>query len=221
VNRFMAMGDERSVQVGRRITMAWAVLLYGGMLLLGWAGRVLYPEISNPEALLFHSASGLLPPVLAGIVVAALLSAVMSTADSQLLVAASSISHDLGEGRGRISPILKTRLVVVSVSIIAAIFALIWPEKIFDKVLSAWSAIGAAFGPLLIVRALKGPVSERGTLLAMGVGFFSSLGLFLLRKSSAGQSSEMLTGYGMALEYFVSFGLAFAIALTHSKRCAR
>ncbi len=213
VNRFMAMGDERTVQVGRRISMVWAILLYGGMLLMGWAGRVLYPDITNAEMLLFHSAQSLLSPVLSGIVVAALLSAVMSTADSQLLVAASSISHDMGKGSGRVSTILKTRLVIVAISLLAVVFALTWPATIFHKVLSAWSALGAAFGPLLIVRALRGPISEKGTLLAMGVGFSTSLILYFLRQSDLGQASVFLKGYGMALEYGVSFGLALTIAL--------
>lgn len=220
VNRFMAMEDARGVRVGRRITMVWAVILYGGMLLLGWAGRVLYPSIADAETLLFVSARDLLDPVLAGIVVAALLSAVMSTADSQLLVAASSISHDLRRGPTSVSVMLKTRLVVVIVSVLAVVFALTWPEKIFDKVLSAWSALGAAFGPLLIVRALLGPISERGTLWAMGVGFSTSLTIYFLRKSGLAAESALLSDWGMALEYGLSFGLASVIALFSCDRQA-
>ncbi len=97
VNRFMALRDERAFRRGRRIAMAWALLLYSGMLVAGWCGRALFPPeaLADREAVLLRLAGHLFPPAVAGVVIAAVLSAVMSTADSQLLVCGSTVSHDL------------------------------------------------------------------------------------------------------------------------------
>ena len=73
VNRFMALRDERAVRQARVIAIAWAVLIYAGMLLLGLCGRVLFGELIEPERVLFEVADRLMTPVVAGIVVAALL----------------------------------------------------------------------------------------------------------------------------------------------------
>ena len=69
--------------------MTWAVVTYAGMLILGLAARVLYPGLPDPEVAFVYATTHLFPPLVAGIMVAAVLSAIMSTADSQLLVAAS------------------------------------------------------------------------------------------------------------------------------------
>ena len=95
VNRFMALRDDRALAQARIIAIAWAVVIYSGMLLLGLCGRVLYFGLIESEQVLFEVANRLISPVMAGIMIAAVLSAIMSTADSQLLVAASSIANDL------------------------------------------------------------------------------------------------------------------------------
>ena len=89
--------------------------------------------------------------MVAGIIIAAVLSAIMSTADSQLLVAASSVSYDLKWGASNKAQLLISRLSVAALSILALLLALYAPEAIFSRVLFAWAALGAAFGPLLIV----------------------------------------------------------------------
>ncbi|MFZ0428271.1 MAG: sodium/proline symporter, partial [Acidobacteriota bacterium] len=100
VNRFMALADRpRAVSRARLIAIAWAVLVYAGMLLLGWCGRVIQPDLADPEVVFISVTNLLFHPVMAGIMLAAVLSAIMSTADSQLLVASSSVTHDLGIGR--------------------------------------------------------------------------------------------------------------------------
>ena len=97
VNRFMAIENQKAIVQGRRIALSWACVIYTGMVLLGWCGRLLVDGLADGEQLLFVLASLLLPAMLAGVMVSAILSAIMSTADSQLLVAASSVSHDLGD----------------------------------------------------------------------------------------------------------------------------
>ncbi len=172
VNRFMALKDERALRQGRIIALGWATIVYAGMLLLGLSARVLFADLGDSEQVLFHVASQLLPAVIAGVMLAAVLSAIMSTADSQLLVAASAISYDWSLADGRENRGLTgTRTTVLVVLILATVLALVWRADIFSRVLFAWSAAGSAFGPILIMRLLRRSVSSTSTLAAMVAGF--------------------------------------------------
>jgi sodium/proline symporter len=103
---------------------------------------------------------------------AAVLSAIMSTADSQLLVASSAISYDWNLADEQSKPGLgSTRTTVVVVLILATVLALVWRADIFSRVLFAWSAAGSAFGPILIMRLLDRSVRASATFGAMLTGF--------------------------------------------------
>ncbi len=182
VNRFMALADRpRAVSRARLIAIAWAVLVYAGMLLLGWCGRVIQPDLADPEVVFISVTNLLFHPVMAGIMLAAVLSAIMSTADSQLLVASSSVTHDLGIGRSLgLSELTVSRLVVVLISAGAVAGALLGSQQIFSQVLFAWAAMGSAFGPLLLVLVLKGEVRPSIRLAAITAGFLLSIGAFYL-----------------------------------------
>ncbi|MDJ0840139.1 MAG: sodium/proline symporter [Acidobacteriota bacterium] len=169
LNRFMAMRDEQAVRQGQVIAIGWAVLVYGGMMILGWCARVLYPVAGDGEAILFTAATDLFPPVLGGVMVAAVLSASMSTADSQLLTAASCITNDLM--RGKRHKLWQSRLVVLLLSLASALLAIFGSQEIFGRVLFAWSALGAVFGPPLLVTLFWGRVPYRVTLASMIIGF--------------------------------------------------
>ncbi len=172
VNRFMALRDEQALRRARVIAIGWAVVIYSGMLLLGLAGRVLYFGLVDSEQILFEVANRLISPVAAGITIAAVLSAIMSTADSQLLVAASSVTHDLPGARlaGR-QTLARSRWVVAALSAVAVSLAVGIPDSIFSRVLFAWAAIGSAFGPPLVLVLLGFRLSGRGLFRAMLAGF--------------------------------------------------
>ena len=125
-----------------------------GMLTLGFCARSLTAGIVEPEQLLFVMSRQMLPPVLAGLMTAGVLSAIMSTADSQLLVAASSISRDwnLEQSRHHSQVLTASRVVVTLVTLLSCLIALFAPQTIFERVLFAWHGIGSAFAPLLILR---------------------------------------------------------------------
>ncbi len=177
VTRFMALKKGDGVlRKAQRIAVAWSVVVYAGMLILGWCGRVLYPTLVDKEVVFVRATNELFPPVLAGVMLAAVLSAIMSTADSQLLVAASAVTQDLKLGGSSArSMLFRSRLVVVLLSFGAVIAALYGSQEIFTRVLFAWSAMGAAFGPLLLTTMLLGPRSLSRTLLAMVLGFTLSV----------------------------------------------
>jgi sodium/proline symporter len=200
VNRFMALkaGDQMIV-TARRVAMTWAVIVFAGMLLLGLCGRVLFPGLPDHETVFVFATNALFPPVLAGVMLAAVLSAIMSTADSQLLVAASAVTHDLGLGRRR--PLLASRLVVLGLAAAATVGAITTDASIFDRVLFAWGAMGAAFGPLLLVTVLRGPVSPPRTLAAMLAGCGLSVAAYYLFPDATDKIFERV------LPFVVVFGL--------------
>jgi len=118
----------------------------------------------------------LFPPVLGGLFVAAILSAIMSTADSQLLVCGATVAHDLPTKRR--TRIGADRLAIFAVTVLAVIASLTVAKSIFDSALFAWSALGAAFGPLVLVRTIRGPIRPQFTLAAIWCGFGGTLAWF-------------------------------------------
>jgi sodium/proline symporter len=193
VNRFMALRDERALANARIIAIAWAVVIYSGMLLLGLCGRVLYSGLVQSEQILFEVAGRLVSPVAAGVMIAAVLSAIMSTADSQLLVAASSVSHDLPGARDSASRSLRmSRLVVSVISGLAVALALAVPETIFSRVLFAWHALGSAFGPVLVLRLAGLQIGARAVFWSMTAGFGLTVVLHWLPWQPAGDPLERL-----------------------------
>lgn len=216
VNRFMAMRDAKKIKTARVYAMTWAVLVYAGMLLLGFCGRVLFPELADKETVFIVAAVELFHPILAGVILAGVLSAIMSTADSQLLVAASAVSHDLPLERFKSHRSLaSSRGVVLVLSAFALLLALFGTREIFSKVLFAWSAMGAAFGPLLAVRLFGGKVRAPYALGAMLTGFLLSV--------AGNQASALwdLSGtYGGTLERVLPVVVALGIALLGCSRKA-
>ncbi|MFK8030635.1 MAG: sodium/proline symporter [Gammaproteobacteria bacterium] len=154
--RLMAVRGERERKQGFAIAMTWAVVVYLGMASLAMAARSLAVAPGTGEQIFYVMAEQLLPPLLAGIVIAAILSAVMSTVDSLLLAAAAAIAHDLGlTNRLRMSELTLSRIVMTSLVLAAVTLALTLPDTIFNRVLFAWNALGAAFGPVIIARILN------------------------------------------------------------------
>jgi sodium/proline symporter len=176
--RFMALRDARALRLARWFTITWYTLVFGGMCLAGLAGHVLLASLPNPENVFFALTEQLFSPLVGAVLLAAVLSAIMSTADSQLLVAASAVAHDLKPGGWR-HPMRASRLAVAALVLVSVLIALYLPERIFSRVLFAWSALGAAFGPLLFWRLARARVSAGGALASMLTGFGLSVALYL------------------------------------------
>ncbi len=161
INKYMGMSPGASMQTARIVGIAWAVVLYVGMILVGWIARTRWAATTpDQEMALFTASQNLLPPLLDGVVIAAILAATMSTVDGQMLVCASSASHDLrlGQQDGD-GPLRTARWTMLAVGIAATVAALLVDKDIFNHVLFAWAALGSAFGPLVLVSVLRGPVS--------------------------------------------------------------
>ncbi|MEM9623707.1 MAG: sodium/proline symporter [Pseudomonadota bacterium] len=169
LNRLMAMRRAQDVRLARTVALTWFVLVLSGMFLLGVCGHLLVQSPVAAEQVFFVLAADLLPVAVTGILVAAVLSAIMSTADSQLLVAGAAIHNDLRRHTGPAD--LSARVAVLAVAIAAVLLALYLPEAIFSRVLFAWNALGAAFGPVVVTRLLGWRFTGWSVPVSIGTGF--------------------------------------------------
>jgi sodium/proline symporter len=161
--RYMSIAKPEQLRASAVIGTIWNVVMAWGALFIGLAGRAYFSDVSllpgaDTEQLYPFLASQLLHPVAFGIVVASIFAAIMSTADSQLLVAASSVVRDLYEKilhRGEEIPqkrlVLYSRIVVVFLVGAALVVGLTAEALVFWLVLFAWAGLGASFGPTSIL----------------------------------------------------------------------
>ena len=172
----MATRDRASLTRGAIVAIAWATIVYAGMAVLGLSARAIFGPDLAPESVFFEVAGSTLPTIFSGIILAATLSAIMSTVDSQLLVAGAAISHDLGLSRFLGDrKVLASRLSVSLIAAAAVFCTFNLPSTIFDRALFAWTALGASFGPIVAMRALGLKPAGAAILTAMLAAFAMSL----------------------------------------------
>lgn len=165
---FMAIGDESKLKVSRRVGSVWAVVSLGIAVLIGIigfaaakAGAIAMPGTeSEAESMIVTvssllSTTGVFPAIIAGLIIAGILAATMSTADAQLLAAASGVTHNIltnvfGLKLSDKKNMLIARLTVVGVAVLGVIFASDPTSSIFRVVSFAWAGFGATFGPVMI-----------------------------------------------------------------------
>ncbi|MEM7049549.1 MAG: sodium/proline symporter [Acidobacteriota bacterium] len=163
LTRFMSIRDAEQLRTAAFVGTLWNVLMAGGAVLIGLAGRAYFasPDLlpaGDTENLYPVLAQQLLHPFLFGLVVASIFAAIMSTADSQLLVAASSVVRDLYEKvlqRDREVPqrrlVMLSRVVVFLLVLGALALGLLAEDLVFWLVLFSWAGLGAALGPTSIL----------------------------------------------------------------------
>ncbi len=163
ISRYLSIDDEKQLRVACITGTVWNVLMAWGALFIGLAGRVYFPEISmlpgeDTENLFPALAYEYLHPILFGVILASIFAAIMSSADSQLLVAASSVVRDVYEKMicaGQEVPqktlVLLSRSVVLFLVIMALVIGFMAEDLVFWLVLFAWAGLGAALGPTAIL----------------------------------------------------------------------
>ena len=176
ITRYMAASGDEKIRQTQVIAMIWGVLVFYGSGVLGLAGRLALPGLGDPEQLFPLLSRQMLHPLIAGVMLAAILSAIMSTVSSQLLVAASAVSRDLCENvlgltRGGRASVLAGRIAVGVLGVAAMLVAVQDIRVVFWFVLFAWSALGAAFGPVLLLSLWTDLLTRKGAVAGMLTGF--------------------------------------------------
>lgn len=187
--RFMALRSRRDAITGGIIAIVWGALVYWGAVTVGLMARAMVAagvdwasvmQASDGEQGLVLAARHMLPGVLSGMVLAAVLAAICSTADSQLVVAASAIASDL-YGRliskePRKSHLMLNRIVVFGLGAFAILLVIDAEVEVYKYVLTyGWAILGAAFGPQMILALLWRRASYAGCVAGMLVGFALAL----------------------------------------------
>lgn len=176
--RFMAIRSSKDIKQATNIAMTWVILSLTAAVLVGMVGRVFLKqplEGSAVETVFMVMTHEIFSSFFAGLILSAVLAAVMSTASSQLLVTASAVSQDfykalLHKNAGEKELVWVSRITVVSVSLIAVLLGLDPNNFVLDMVAYAWAGFGAAFGPTLIFSLFWKRMTRNGALAGVVVG---------------------------------------------------
>ncbi|MGO1183871.1 MAG: sodium:solute symporter family transporter, partial [Micrococcaceae bacterium] len=177
--RFMALRNPGEAKTARRIGITWQILSLSGAVIAGLVGVAYVAQnnidLGDPETVVLLMSQALLHPLVAGLVLAAVLAAVMSTFSSQLIVCSSALVEDIFKVIRKTPPAERTlvtlgRLCVLAVAIIAVLLALDPRDSILGLVSFAWAGFGAAFGPVVLLSLFWRKLTNWGALAAMVVG---------------------------------------------------
>ena len=183
--RFMAIEDERKLTLSRRVASSWVVISMGVAIFIGVVGNGMthagtLESLADAETIIVNIARlisnyGVVAALVAGVILAGILAATMSTADSQLLAASSSVSQDLGSDflkldlKGK-KGMAVARTVMVLISLVAAFLARDPNSSVFRVVSFAWAGFGAAFGPTMLMALFWKRSNKWGALAGMLTG---------------------------------------------------
>ncbi|MEH6650345.1 MAG: sodium/proline symporter PutP [Motiliproteus sp.] len=174
--RFKGIKSKDHVPAARRIAVIWSGLTMVGACLVGFAAiGYLDAPLGDSETVFMVLVDALFHPVIAGILLAAILAAVMSTADSQLLVSSSALAEDFykalfNQNASQQQLVKVGRMAVVGIALVATFFALDKDSKVLDLVSYAWAGFGAAFGPALMLSLYWKRMTKSGALAGIIVG---------------------------------------------------
>ena len=199
VTRFMAIDKASNIKISRRIAISWAVPAFFGSMFIGLTGYFLLQagsmsfegqqltavaSLSDPEKLMPIMAQNLLHPWVAGIFISGAIAAMMSTADSQLLVSTTVLTEDLIGNyfetlKNRFNLLTIGRALTILIGLLA--FYLAWQstDLVFETVSYAWGGLGASFGPALLLTLWWKRTSRVGVIAGMVTGtLFTVIDLF-------------------------------------------
>ena len=208
--RFMSIEKASMVKKSATVAIIWVVLSLGAVCLIAYFGRMLVAEelLANgmQKTIFITLARRLFPAFLAGVLLAAIMAASMSTADSQLLVASSSFTSDIYKPAFRKNASDKEilwvgRAVVLAVAAVAYIIATNKGEgaqAIMNMVENAWGGFGSAFGPVVILSLFWRRFTYRGAIAGVVGGALADVLWYLFLSSSTG-IYELLPGFAAGM----------------------
>ena len=231
--RFMAIEDENKLHISRRVGSIWVVISMSVAILIGVCGYTLmkngvvpaYETTSDSERIIIDIASkvasyGILPAILGGIILAGILASAMSTSDSQLLAATSSVTQNIIQEFFKVklsqkSAIWVARVMVLVISGIAVFLAMNPDSSVFRIVSFAWAGFGATFGPAILFALFWKRANKWGILSGMiGGGIMIFVWKFVIRSAFAGTWLDI---YELLPAFLVNVILVLAVSLLTSE----
>ena len=230
--RFMALRDPKAMWRAAAIGIVWVVLAMSGAVMVGLVGRAMLAPVADWQTMLPDKdhvmpalALQLMHPAVAGVMIAGAVAAMMSTVDSQLLVAASAVEEDIyihlfgGHPKDR-RAVWIGRITVLVLG--AAALPIAWSRaSVFQTVFDAWGVLAAGIGPVVILGLLTRRTNKWGALAGMLVGagiaqswrwVHPALGPYVSK------DAHLLLGNGLVLGFFANLLLAYAVsAMTRAK----
>lgn len=227
--RFMAVKSEKELKKSKAIAISWVTLSLAFACFIGIIGRAyLYTKnvslnsVTSEnvfiEMIKYIFTDDMAIPFIGGLFLCGILAAIMSTADSQLLVTASSVSEDIY--KGVINPkadskkvLLISKITVIAVAVIAFIIAWNPNSSIMNLVSDAWAGLGAAFGPLILLSLYWKRTNVAGAMAGMISGGLTVI-LWDYPKIMSGKTLAEYTGlYSLAVGFVISFVLIIIVSL--------
>ncbi|WP_285872631.1 sodium/proline symporter PutP [Metabacillus litoralis] len=175
--RFMGIKSTKEIPKARLIGMAWMIISLFGAIFIGFTGIAYFADapLENSETVFIMMTQVLFNPWVAGFLLAAILAAIMSTVDSQLIVASSALAQDFYKQLFRREASQKEEMIVgriacLVIAVIAIFLGYDRDSKVLELVSYAWAGFGAAFGPLIILSLFWKRMTRNGALAGMIVG---------------------------------------------------
>ncbi|SES30791.1 sodium/proline symporter PutP [Salipaludibacillus aurantiacus] len=201
--RFMAIRSMKEIPKAKTIGISWVVLSMFGAVMTGLIGIAYFADqpLDNPETVFLAFTQVLFHPVVAGVLLAAVLAAIMSTIDSQLLVSSSALAEDFYKGMIRKNAqqkelVLVGRFGVLAIAIVALLLAQNPDSTVLELVSYAWAGLGATFGPLVLFSLFWKRMTRNGALAGMISGGLTVV-LWIQIKTETGFFSlyELVVGF--------------------------
>lgn len=178
--RFQATRSNKDITTARRIAVSWTALSMFGAILVGLVGLLyvdsnMAGQLADGEKIFMLLVNAIFHPIIAGILLAAILAAIMSTADSQLLVSSSALAEDFYKQHIRTEAssseiMMVGRIGVIGLSLLALFLAMAPDSSVLGLVSYAWAGFGAAFGPVLILSLYWKRMNRNGALAGILIG---------------------------------------------------
>ena len=220
--RFMSARSEQSLVPAMIISIIVLFLFDVGAVTTGLAGRALFPGLEDPEGILPLLALELFSPVFAGVLMVVVLAAIMSTADSLLIMASSAVVRDYLQ---KIRSSTKTdaqlarygKIVTLVIGVLGVIFALNESPLIFWFVIFAWNGLGAAFGPPLVCALWYPKTTLKGAIIGMLGGFGTTVFWVLFMKPYTYDLLEIIPGFLVGMVLIIVFSKPNLSSQRHSR----
>ena len=198
--RYMSCRDENELKKARWVSVVVMAFFGIGAVTAGIAGRALFPGLEDAETIFPVLSTAFFPPLVTGVLMVIVLSAIMSTADSLLLLASSAVVRDatqkiLGSKKSDHQLAIYGKIATLVIGALGVALAFSMEDLVFWLVLFAWSGLGAAFGPVVLSILYYKKTTGAGVAAGMSAGFLTSVIWVSVLKADAYDLYEAIPGF--------------------------